>query len=112
MTVQYCQLRVRRKFASSKKLDAVEVEVYGYTDRIGSDAYNLKLSQKRADAVANELVSDGLTPKVVEGRGKANPVTGNKCDNVKGKKALVDCLAPDRRVEILVSGDTSTEKAL
>lgn len=98
--------------ASSKKLDAAEFEVYGYTDRIGSDAYNLKLSQKRADAVANELVSDGVTPKVVEGRGKANPVTGNKCDTVKGKKALVDCLAPDRRVEILVSGDTSTEKTL
>lgn len=98
--------------ASSKKLESVEAEVYGYTDRIGSDAYNLKLSQKRADAVANELVSDGLTPKVVEGRGKANPVTGNKCDAVKGKKALIDCLAPDRRVEILISGDTSTEKTL
>lgn len=87
-----------------------EFEVYGHTDRIGSDAYNNKLSQKRADAVTAELQNNGVTPKVSEGKGKANPVTGDKCDGVKGRKALIDCLAPDRRVEIVVTGETTATK--
>ncbi|QIM62214.1 hypothetical protein A1D29_02245 [Pasteurellaceae bacterium Orientalotternb1] len=82
------------------------VQVAGYTDRIGSEAYNLKLSQKRAETVANYIVSKGVNPANVTavGYGKANPVTGNTCDAVKGRKALIACLAPDRRVEIQVQG--------
>ncbi len=45
-----------------------------------------------------------------EGRGKADPVTGDKCDTVKGKKALVDCLAPDRRVEVIVTGEVEVDE--
>ena len=97
--------------ASSKNLQNTEFEVYGYTDRIGSDAYNQKLSQKRADAVTSELQAEGVnTVKASEGRGKASPVTGNKCDSVKGRQAVIDCLAPDRRVEIVVTGDTVKEE--
>ena len=93
--------------ASSKNLQNTEFEVYGYTDRIGSDAYNQKLSQKRADAVTSELQAEGVnTVKASEGRGKASPVTGNKCDSVKGRQAVIDCLAPDRRGESVVTGDT------
>ncbi|MBQ4246767.1 MAG: OmpA family protein, partial [Succinivibrio sp.] len=78
------------------------------TDRIGSDAYNNKLSQKRADAVAAELQNNGVTTlKASEGRGKSNPVTGDKCNSVQGRKALIDCLAADRRVEVVVTGDTT-----
>lgn len=95
---------------SANQLEEPEFEVYGYTDRIGSDAYNNKLSQKRADAVTAELQNNGVTAKVSEGKGKANPVTGDKCDTVKGRKALIDCLAPDRRVEVVVSGLTSEVK--
>ncbi|MFC0308547.1 porin OmpA [Gallibacterium trehalosifermentans] len=82
------------------------VEVAGYTDRIGSDKYNLKLSQDRANTVANYLVSKSVSPDVIKavGYGEANPVTGNTCDAVKGRKALIACLAPDRRVEVSVSG--------
>ncbi|SFS74673.1 OmpA-OmpF porin, OOP family [Succinivibrio dextrinosolvens] len=95
---------------SANQLEEAEFEVYGYTDRIGSDAYNNKLSQKRADAVSSELQNNGVAAKVSEGKGKANPVTGNKCDGVKGRKALIDCLAPDRRVEVVVTGLTSEVK--
>ncbi|WKT00836.1 porin OmpA [Gallibacterium salpingitidis] len=86
------------------------VEVAGYTDRIGSDKYNLKLSQDRANTVANYLVSKSVSPDVIKavGYGKANPVTGNTCDAVKGRKALIACLAPDRRVEVSVSGQHQT----
>ncbi|MBE2896228.1 porin OmpA [Pasteurellaceae bacterium HPA106] len=80
--------------------------VAGYTDRLGSDAYNLKLSQKRAETVANYLVSKGVPQTNVSavGYGEANPVTGSNCDAVKGRKALIACLAPDRRVEVAVQG--------
>ncbi|MFA9500844.1 porin OmpA [Mannheimia sp. E30BD] len=82
------------------------VQVNGYTDRIGSESFNLKLSQRRAETVANYIVSKGTNPANVTavGYGKANPVTGNTCDAVKGRKALIACLAPDRRVEIQVQG--------
>ena len=79
--------------------------VIGYTDRIGSDNYNLALSEKRAQSVASYLVSKGLyADKVrVEGRGKANPVTGSSCAS-RSKQELIACLAPDRRVEIHLEG--------
>ncbi|HGE8240204.1 porin OmpA [Aeromonas sp. 82P] len=79
--------------------------VIGYTDRIGSDNYNLALSEKRAQSVASYLVSKGLyADKVrVEGRGKSNPVTGNSCAS-RSKQELIACLAPDRRVEIHLEG--------
>ncbi|MEG9476598.1 porin OmpA [Mannheimia indoligenes] len=82
------------------------IQVNGYTDRIGKDAANLKLSQRRAETVANYIVSKGANPANVTavGYGEANPVTGNTCDAVKGRKALIACLAPDRRVEIQVQG--------
>lgn len=87
-------------------LQSANMEVAGYTDRIGSDAYNQKLSQKRAEAVANYLVSKGVSPEKINavGYGEQNPVTGNTCDAVKGRKALIACLAPDRRVEVSVQG--------
>ncbi|WP_301099767.1 porin OmpA [Otariodibacter sp.] len=82
------------------------IQVSGYTDRIGSDAANLKLSQNRAESVANYMVSRGVNPANVTavGYGEANPVTGNTCDAVQGRKALIACLAPDRRVELQVQG--------
>ncbi|OOF38125.1 hypothetical protein BKK47_10135 [Rodentibacter mrazii] len=83
-----------------------KVAVAGYTDRIGKDAANLKLSQRRADSVANYLVAKGVVAQDITatGYGEANPVTGATCDAVKGRKALIACLAPDRRVEIAVNG--------
>ncbi|OOS01827.1 porin OmpA [Canicola haemoglobinophilus] len=89
------------------QLKAAQVSVAGYTDRIGSDAANLKLSQRRADTVATYLVSKGVAQDAITatGYGEANPVTGAKCDAVKSRKALIACLAEDRRVEIAVKGD-------
>ncbi|WP_042066360.1 OmpA family protein [Aeromonas hydrophila] len=78
--------------------------VVGYTDRIGSDAYNLKLSEARARTVVDFLVGKGLPAgKVaIEGRGEAN--TGTQCNGIKAKAQLIACLAPDRRVEVRVTG--------
>lgn len=81
------------------------VVAVGFTDRIGTNEYNQKLSQRRAQAVQDHLISRGIpTPNVyAEGRGKANPVTGTSCQGQVGKK-LISCLAPDRRVVIEVIG--------
>ena len=80
--------------------------VYGYTDQIGSTASNQSLSQKRAQTVATYLSSKGIPANNISavGRGEANPVTGTSCSTVKNRKALIVCLAPDRRVEIEVKG--------
>ena len=82
------------------------VVVLGYTDRIGSDAYNQALSERRAQSVVDYLISKGIPADKISARGmgESNPVTGNTCDNVKQRAALIDCLAPDRRVEIEVKG--------
>jgi OOP family OmpA-OmpF porin len=82
------------------------VVVLGFTDRIGSDAYNQKLSEKRAQSVVDYLISKGIPSNKISARGmgESNPVTGSTCDNVKARAALIDCLAPDRRVEIEVKG--------
>ncbi|MER2511332.1 MAG: OmpA family protein [Nitrosomonas ureae] len=80
--------------------------VVGYADRIGSDAYNKALSLRRAESVKSHLVSRGIDPSLifVDGKGEANPVTGNSCAGERRSKALIECLAPDRRVEIEVAG--------
>jgi OOP family OmpA-OmpF porin len=78
----------------------------GHADRFGTDAYNQKLSEKRAEAVKAYLVSKGVEPNRVytEGKGEKQPIT--KADQCKGPKSkkVIDCLQPDRRVEIEVIG--------
>ncbi|MFM9880669.1 MAG: outer membrane beta-barrel protein [Burkholderiaceae bacterium] len=84
------------------------VRVTGHTDRIGSNAYNLALSARRADAVSAYLVqSAGIPAGKISSRGVngANPVTQpGDCKGSKPTPALIACLQPDRRVEVEVSG--------
>jgi OOP family OmpA-OmpF porin len=78
----------------------------GHADRIGSAAYNQKLSVRRADAVKKYLTDKGIEPNRVyaEGKGESQPLT--KPADCKGKKgkALIVCLQPDRRVDVEVTG--------
>ena len=57
----------------------LNVEVQGHTDSIGTDAYNLGLSQRRADAVRAYLISKGLSRSVLtaKGYGKSKPIASN-----------------------------------
>ncbi|PLZ02269.1 hypothetical protein CY652_11045 [Burkholderia sp. WAC0059] len=81
------------------------IEVRGYTDRLGSPGYNLQLSRRRAAAVKALLVADGLPADRIDavGRGAADPVS--QCGNALPRPSLIDCLQPDRRVEIVVYAD-------
>ncbi|MDX7922888.1 porin OmpA [Aeromonas media] len=79
--------------------------VIGHTDRLGSDAYNQALSEQRARTVADYLIAKGLFADKVraEGQGESSPVTGGSCPD--GAKAqMIACLAPDRRVEVRLTG--------
>lgn len=75
------------------------VRITGYTDRIGSDKYNLRLSQRRADAVKAYLISHGVDSSrlTTVGKGKADPVV--QCTD-RNRAALIKCLEPNRRVEV------------
>jgi outer membrane protein OmpA-like peptidoglycan-associated protein len=73
------------------------LEVEGYTDSVGSDALNMTLSQRRADAVRAALLSRGVEGSRIttSGLGKASPVASN--DTAEGRQR-------NRRVEIVISG--------
>lgn len=91
--------------AKAFKLELVTAK--GHTDRFGSDAYNQKLSERRAAAVKSYLVSKGIPADRIstEGYGEKRPVTKpDQCVGPKSKK-VIDCLQPDRRVEIQLIGN-------
>lgn len=97
------------KFAADLKgTDFDAVKVTGHTDRIGSHAYNLKLSSRRAEAVKAELINAGGIPAAkisAEGVDGADPVTKpGDCVGTKPTKKLIACLQPDRRVDAEVTG--------
>ncbi|HUX65121.1 outer membrane beta-barrel protein [Sulfuricella sp.] len=90
------------------------VKVTGYSDRIGSHAYNMKLSTRRAEAVQTYLVeSAGIPAGKITARGVdgANPVTKpGECKGKKATKKLIACLGPDRRVEVEVMAQKPAQR--
>jgi outer membrane protein OmpA-like peptidoglycan-associated protein len=76
----------------------LHLSVEGYTDSVGSDAFNQTLSEQRANAVRDYLIQQGLDPTsiVATGFGKSNPVASN--DTTAGRQQ-------NRRVEIIISGE-------
>ncbi|WP_329742419.1 OmpA family protein [Dyella sp. A6] len=94
------KLKLNALLQQLRSASAVEnIDVVGYTDRIGSDHYNLALSRKRAEAVRDYLVQHGVPAEAVQvaGRGKADPLV--HCPR-QARAKLIACLAPNRRVEI------------
>lgn len=87
------------------------VLVTGHTDRLGSQQYNQKLSERRAAAVATYLAGKGVAKDKIEtlGMGKTQPVPGVVCEQ-KNRKELIACLQPHRRVEVEVKGEIVIRK--
>lgn len=85
------------------------IAVEGNTDRLGSQAYNQKLSEQRAMAVKNYLTNTvGIDASRISavGKGETNPVTKPEdCKGTKATPALIACLQPDRRVDVEVVGE-------
>src|SRR3954466_16205653 len=80
------------------------INVNGHADRLGSSQYNQKLSERRADAVRAYLVSKGVDASQVEtfGFGKTTPI--KSCPDQTARPALIECLAPNRRVQVEIQG--------
>jgi len=85
--------------ALNRNREVNNVAITGYADRIGSQQYNLKLSERRAVSVKDYLVNKGVDSgrMKTEGKGEANPVV--VCTNKK-RADLIKCLQPNRRVEV------------
>jgi OOP family OmpA-OmpF porin len=95
------ELTAKFKGGAFSRVDAV-----GHADRIGPDPYNLRLSEQRAEAVRAYLVGKGVDAGSIgtEAKGEREAKTGEACKKPgPGKRKnqkLVECLQPDRRVEI------------
>lgn len=79
-----------------------EVTIRGYADRIGSPDFNQRLSERRALAIRDYLVANGVAMQLIHtvGRGAEEPLI--ECEALP-RPALIRCLAPNRRVVIAVS---------
>jgi outer membrane protein OmpA-like peptidoglycan-associated protein len=77
----------------------LKLQVEGYTDNIGSDAYNQKLSEQRATAVQAFLIAQGVSPGNItaQGYGAADPVASNSTNSGR---------AENRRVDLVISGQS------
>ena len=77
---------------------SLKLEVEGHTDSVGTDEYNMQLSENRANAVRDYLVQQGINSSSIAARGfgESQPVTTN--DTAAGRQQ-------NRRVELIVSGD-------
>lgn len=96
---------------ASRKLDQLaqflsehpdrRVQIDGFTDSVGSDAYNQELSRRRADSVKSALLARGISASRIgtEGYGKSFPVANN---NDSGGRQL------NRRVEVVIGGDNGS----
>ena len=72
--------------------DLASIKVVGHTDNVGTDAYNQTLSERRANSVADYLLSQGVAPNKVssEGKGESEPVADNDTSEGRAKNRRVD----------------------
>jgi OOP family OmpA-OmpF porin len=82
--------------------DVKAVIVVGYADPIGSDSYNQKLSERRAQTVKEFLIANGFQSESIQTTGLGETELKVTKEDCKGK-GMIQCLAPDRRVEITIS---------
>ena len=103
ITFDFNRAEVKPQFAQTLQtvarnladFSSTTVDVVGHTDSVGSDAYNMGLSQRRADAVTRQLVSFGVQPVriVAVGKGESQPIASNATEAGR---------AQNRRVEVKV----------
>ena len=81
------------------------VNLVGHTDRLGSDEYNMRLSQRRAETVRSYLISRGVNAATLTatGAGKLQPLPEVVCSDAMPRNQLIKCLQPNRRVTVDVA---------
>jgi OmpA-OmpF porin, OOP family len=89
-----------------------EIRIVGHADRLGSDAYNKRISEERAASVREHLLRSAQVQNIrTAGMGKSQPVTGDRCKAVRNRTKLIDCLQPDRRVDLEILGTSAASGA-
>jgi len=78
------------------------LHVYGHSDRMGSAESNRRLSEKRADNVRAYLISKGVDADKIEVFGYGQTLPVKSCADEKERRALIECLAPNRRIVVEV----------
>lgn len=89
------------------KANYTNVRVDGHTDPIGSDAFNQDLSDRRANTVSGQLVTEGVPGDRITAQGFGESrlkVTEADCAGATSRAALIECFQPNRRVEVTVEG--------
>lgn len=89
---QGAQQRLQGLLPKLNEPGVASVKVLGFTDSVGSDAYNQRLSERRASGVAEYLISQGLAPNKVtsQGRGESEPVADNDTDEGRSRNRRVE----------------------
>lgn len=92
-----------------RKYPRLRIELQGHTDSSGSDAYNLKLSQQRADSVRTYLIEQGVPAQQLQSRGygEAQPVADNTTAQGRLQNRRVVMLVLDNPGEVKVEGEGS-----
>lgn len=100
--VQDVALKIANGFVSVN-----QIKLVGHTDRLGSDDYNQKLGQSRAETIRQLLIQYGVSEKIISASsvGESQPVT-NGCHENISRDELKACLQPDRRVTVEITGIT------
>lgn len=89
---QGAQQRLQGLLPKLNDPSVASVKVIGFTDSVGSDSYNQRLSERRASGVAEYLTSQGLAPNKVtsQGRGESEPVADNDTDEGRSRNRRVE----------------------
>lgn len=91
------------KIMAMEKNSIAGITIVGHADRLGSPSGNMKISEKRAATVMDYLVRRGVDAAILQsmGKGDADPISD--CPGGKANKALIACLSPNRRVEVIIN---------
>ena len=98
--------------ADLKKYPNLSIELQGHTDSAGSDAYNLKLSQQRADSVRTYLLDQGVPAGglVAKGYGESQPVADNKTEDGRASNRRVVMYVINNPGDVDVKGQGKVEQ--
>ena len=94
---------VADKILAMEKDTIAGITIVGHADRLGTPTGNMKISEKRAATVMNYLVRRGVDAAMLESIGKGDTDPVSDCPGGKPNKALLACLSPNRRVEVIIN---------
>jgi OOP family OmpA-OmpF porin len=90
------------KLGGCARVEAVVIE--GHADRLGTQQFNQKLSEQRAEAVRAYLAGKGAPRDAIETIGMGKTVPAKFCPDTKDRQQLIACLAPNRRAIVTIKG--------